>query len=665
MEEENPTKLIAEEGILKGKVLELKDAESWIIGRDPEQCNIVLEDPTASRQHLRIYQSEDEWVAENLSDTNPIQINDTVVEDSSPITKGDTIQIGDGSFRFAPSNGAHPVTKEDVSAVDETLIPDERPESGSAGVPPPSTEQDSEEQTSEEESLEEEPLEEQEETTDTEQPVASEEDEENLEEEELKPSENPITEEEVFAGLDLDLSQEGRWMLKVISGPNNGAEFSMESQTSYVIGNDPATCDLVFHDISVSRKHARISVDREETLTIEDLNSRNGTQVEGESIDDSVVLKGNQLITLGTSTFVVIDRDGERDTIVSPPLASLSKVLQDPATIEATQAAVQEGVPSDEETDKEDQQEQTAVEEPQKESPYSWALIGAATGFALVLGWGVTSLFQEAPIQQQEYNSENELTGALVGYPSVQYSFSKATGTLLLLGHVSTGLDRSQILYNIQELPFVKKIDDNIVIDELVWQETNRVLSKNPIWRSVTVSSPSPAKFVVTGYLSTRKDAEQLSDYLSLNFRYPELLENKVVVEENLLRQIEGRLLEERLVEITGELRNGELQLYGVVGFDKVDSFRKLLDEFAQIQGIRQVRNFVSEVEPQAALIDLSDNYEVTGFTDVGGVTVSVVIDGKILAKGDRLDGMQISEIKDHIILLEKDGFKYKISFKR
>src|SRR6202035_1643007 len=83
-----------------------------------------------------------------------------------------------------------------------------------------------------------------------------------------------------LAHVDFDLlDTTGRWFLKVLSGPNTGAEFSMQSGSSYLVGTDTASCDIVFQDLSVSRQHARISIDGQEQVLIEDLNSRNGTSV--------------------------------------------------------------------------------------------------------------------------------------------------------------------------------------------------------------------------------------------------------------------------------------------------------------------------------------------------------------------------------------------------
>jgi hypothetical protein len=82
--------------------------------------------------------------------------------------------------------------------------------------------------------------------------------------------------------------------------------------------------------------------------------------------------------------------------------------------------------------------------------------------------------------------------------------------------------------------PIIKSIDDSgIVIDEGIWRETNQILEKNPEWKGINIISSSPGQFVLSGYMRTRAQAEKLSDYLSNNFPYPDLLEKRIVVDED------------------------------------------------------------------------------------------------------------------------------------
>jgi len=63
------------------------------------------------------------------------------------------------------------------------------------------------------------------------------------------------------------------------------------------IGREP-TCAVCINDPSVSRGHARIVVD-EGRATLEDLNSKNGTQVMGQVIKAATVLKDGDEVEFG------------------------------------------------------------------------------------------------------------------------------------------------------------------------------------------------------------------------------------------------------------------------------------------------------------------------------------------------------------------------------
>ena len=111
-------------------------------------------------------------------------------------------------------------------------------------------------------------------------------------------------------------------------------------------------------------------------------------------------------------------------------------------------------------------------------------------------------------------------------------------------------------------------------------------------------------------------------------------------------------------------MTNGELTISGSIPNNKTDTYNNLLAQFKAIPGVRNVKNFVSELPPEQTLINISDKYSVTGYSNLGN-TISVVINGRILSQGDSLDGMTITSIKSNSILLEKDGVKYRIDYSR
>jgi hypothetical protein len=72
------------------------------------------------------------------------------------------------------------------------------------------------------------------------------------------------------------------------------------------IGRHPALCERVIHDPTVSRRHLRVG-SAEGRLFVEDLNSLNGTLVDGAPIPcfEPVPVEPGQVLTLGRVSLVV------------------------------------------------------------------------------------------------------------------------------------------------------------------------------------------------------------------------------------------------------------------------------------------------------------------------------------------------------------------------
>ena len=63
------------------------------------------------------------------------------------------------------------------------------------------------------------------------------------------------------------------------------------------IGREPG-CTVCINDASVSRGHARITI-KDDEATLEDLESKNGTQVMGEPITGPILLKDGDEVEFG------------------------------------------------------------------------------------------------------------------------------------------------------------------------------------------------------------------------------------------------------------------------------------------------------------------------------------------------------------------------------
>ena len=447
--------LIAEEGPVSGLVVRFEEGEEWVLGRDPTEVDIVLEDPMVSRRHAICRFTSEGYLLENLSAVNPATQNGKIISEPVLLHEGDIVQIGNTFFRFTEE-----VPQEEAPRLEEGA--EEAPSLAISSMPT------------------------------------------------------------------------GRWLLKVTVGPNAGAEFTMQKGVTYTIGKDPSSCDILFQDVSVSRQHTRIIVDENDNIFIEDLGSRNGTVVNGDLITERKELQSQDWVSLGTTTFMIIDREKEHVTVISAPAVQTKKK---PGEAEA------------------------AVPRDWKEMTISKRHLV----FALVLGLivivsfvAMTSLFESQPVVAIGKKESSHIEEIVKNYPDIQFSYNEGSGKLFLLGHVLTSVEKQELMYQIHGLPFLTNVEDNVVIDEYVWQNMNALLMTNSDWLGISISSPQPGKFVVRGYLQTVEEAQALSDYLNVNFPYLDKLDNQVVVESNLMTQVESELLEMGFNNVTYQLTSGE-----------------------------------------------------------------------------------------------------------
>jgi type III secretion system YscD/HrpQ family protein len=587
--------LIAEEGTLAGLIVRLEEGSEWVLGRDPDESSIVLEDPKVSRKHVICSLTSEGFLLENLSSVNPSTQNGKVITEAVLLHEGDVLQIGSTYFLFTEKNPT-PQKKTDS---------------------PPK---------------------------------------EKAEEKEVNaPEENPEPEIEDAEDKDLDdisfeMPKSSRWFLKVISGPNTGAEFSLHPSLSYTIGRDAELSDVIFQDLSVSRQHAKLEVSTDEKLFIQDMNTRNGVIINGELLTEKKELSSQDLIALGTTSFLVIDREQVSETIISPP----SIPSFNPEEIEK----------EEEKKEKQHKQEEESKSWKDLVIPTKVIVLAAVFGiFLLIVISSTFSLFEGETLPPPKKTSTDSLKEALEPFSSVQFSYNESTGKLFLIGHVLTTIDKQELSYTLSGFPFIRSIEDSVIIDELAWQSMNELLLTNPHWQAVLMSSPKPGRFVLKGYVQTPEEGRLLSEYITANFAYPNLLENQVVIGNTLALRIQSMLIEQGFGSVIFNSDGGELLLSGRVDDHRENDFDSLVNHFQKIPGIRSVQSFVVFATEDTSRIDLSSEYTVTGLSTGDNNEQFVVINQKIFSKGDRLNGMMITEIEPNNILLEKDGIKFRINY--
>lgn len=663
-------KLVVEEGNLKGLSLPLEGTENWTIGSSEEECGLVIQGEGLSPKQLLLYKTAEEIYGKNLHPEFPVFLNDEETGiDPFLLQNGDTLKIGSELLRFYEDSSAHIFSGEE-----EIELPQDEPEELEeiehseteanlvSNETPGELFHEALHETLHEPILQENPAKEG-------FPV----DQVENEVEEAEEEDHPVDD---LAEIDFHVIETGRWLMKLVGGPNNGAEFYMQTGSSYVLGTDTKTCDIVFHDTSVSRQHAKITITPEDTLFIEDLKSRNGILIDGKPLEQKGPITLGSLITLGTTSFVVYDREGAMQTIISPLLPSIAKYLQqESATEQAGSAALAEASlgEKDLENQESDKKKETAesVHEEQggqasvQEKNYTpYIFVGVIAAIFIFAAIGTSTLFkEELVVTHVQENGDELIHQALVQFPNVRSTFNKVNGSLFLLGHVSTAADKNQLLYNLQNLKFVKSIDySGVVIDQYVVNEANSLLTNNPAWGNIRISSPAAGQFILTGNLQTRKQAEQLSHYLGLHFQYLDMLKKQVVVEEDVVSQISSWLRDVAITDVTPKATNGEVSLTGTVGPEQEDAFKEIVTKIKQIPGIRIVTNLVLVQTPETGIINLSSHYPVTGKSKSNN-KFTVIINGRILSEGSDLDGMTITSITANQILLEKDKDKFRIDY--
>lgn len=466
----------------------------------------------------------------------------------------------------------------------------------------------------------------------------------------------PGSEEEQLVEVDLTASH---WLFKVLTGPNSGAQMHLEDGKDYLIGSDADKCDIVLTDLSVSKQHMRLKAHESGKVEIEDLNSRNGVLLSGEKIQGVVEQETSAIITAGATTFMVVDRQKEQKTLITPTSFQLEQKQEEAPKQEKEKSSKKGKATSSSPLP------QLKFKKP-RFSPKVTAL-ALLSGFLLLIGFGVYSLFDEEVVVKTTKRSTmhiQELTAVLEEYPYFDFQFNEVTGQLQLSGHILTQQELTQLLARLRALRFITQIDrTNLIVDELVWQQFNLSLEKS--FKGITLSGQIPGEYILTGVLRSQAQAEDLSRYLGVNFPYNQRLVNRVVIEQQLSASINDRLQAIAPNELIGELTNGELVIVGTIASSSQKDLDEFLGQVRTMPGITSVRNLVVEQNRtgEAGFIDLSQEYEVTGFTKEADTSVHIIINGRILKRGDQIDGMTITSIRPNMVILERDQLKYRIQY--
>lgn len=91
-------------------------------------------------------------------------------------------------------------------------------------------------------------------------------------------------------------------------GPNVGSRYELGGGT-VALGRHPES-DIFLDDVTVSRRHAEVRRNSDDSVVIRDLGSLNGTYVNGQRVNDHVLDHGDEL-QVGAFKLVFVAADGK------------------------------------------------------------------------------------------------------------------------------------------------------------------------------------------------------------------------------------------------------------------------------------------------------------------------------------------------------------------
>ena len=301
---------------------------SFLIGRSPE-CHVLLDDKMVSREHAVLSFVDGKWKIKQLSEFAPLHLNGNLINESE-LNNGDMLTIGPFSAVCFISQTSIPV--EESEPVEE-VTPDEVDDTPSftetVALSPEAATEEVEEVLDNNEDEESELVSEggssqigeatsffSGENSDVEFPEENdgtetfgEDGAEGDEYSDEYADDGDYNEEDDY-GLDEDYDDDDDKTQVLQSFASFALELFGEfapydkyniEDTEVIIGRDPAKCQIVLNDPEVSSTHAKLKKNNI-TCMLEDLQSGNGTILNGERINQTVLTNHDEFI-IGSTTF--------------------------------------------------------------------------------------------------------------------------------------------------------------------------------------------------------------------------------------------------------------------------------------------------------------------------------------------------------------------------
>ena len=417
-----------------------------------------------------------------------------------------------------------------------------------------------------------------------------------------------------------------KWFLKVVNGSNEGGQFDLRPQQTYTIGSKASDCDILISESSVSRKHLSVTVLPNGNVDIVDLNSKNGSKINHKPLDERASIDTTTVITLGSTDIMLVSREREQKTVM------VTKDEIDDMPLDASNQIAKRIKMG----------------------------IGLCSVFLILF---IYTMFN--PEQEETFNPtviQDELSRVVKRYPGVKYKLAIDKRAVVLSGHVVQDSIRIDLINDLQSsVSNIANIEDNsLIIDEFIVSEQNKQLSKR--FPASFIEVVAPGEYSLRGHVNSVTEESQLIQHLNKNFTYNLSLDTSQLLNyETLVSDVNNNLQAISPNTLFAEMENNQLVIVGSVPPKRNAEFEKYVNTISNTPGITVNTLTTPGSDDVIGYIDITENYVINGSLSDNKGNMKIMINNRVYARGNVLNGMVIESISATRVLLNKDGVMYQI----
>lgn len=439
-----------------------------------------------------------------------------------------------------------------------------------------------------------------------------------------------------------------RYLLKIIGGPNQGAEVAL-GDGEIIIGSSPE-CDLILSDTLVSAKHVKVVVSGD---TVSFLPLELPVYLNGEEVPKELQkLDFFKFVSLGTTHFVIGPMGGEWPSLTAADIPVLKK-KEVPAPGGGVEGPGAEGAKvatgAGEELPKE-------TKPFYKRSLYVYSAAGGLL-FLMLVAFMVPILLIKPPTITKEQAKPADIAADMrellksEGYAD-KVTITPNKGMFIIQGWVNSNQQKDAIINLLSD--YANITDIRVYSQEQVGQAIRDILATKGL--PLAVESLGPGKVRISGYAGDTSTWEAIRDELKRDVVGIKYIEESVLTEEKIVQIIQQALKQFEIGDKISLIpQNGFLLAKGMLTRKDIPILKDAMEHIQKKIGFPiPIKNQVLVSESEKVYLDTKIESIIIGD---GNNAIITTQGGQKLFKGGILPGGYIIEdIGRKGIVLRKNG---------